>query len=98
MKGAFTYILTNKYNKVFYIGVTSNLIARVFQHKEKIGEGFTVKYNVDKLVYYEEYADIRRAIEREKQLKNWHRKWKIDLIRKSNPKWDDLSKDFILMR
>ena len=90
----FVYILTNKSNKVLYIGVTSNLIRRIFEHKNKLVKGFTKKYNVTKLVYFEETNDVRRALEREKQLKNWHRQWKINLINDFNPQWKDLSKDW----
>ena len=90
-KQYFVYILTNKTNKVLYIGVTNNLVRRMYEHKNKLVEGFSMKYNVDKLVYYEVTNDIRSAIEREKQLKNWHRQWKINLINSFNPDWKDLS-------
>ncbi len=72
-KQYYVYILTNKVNTVFYIGVTSNLIKRIYEHKQKFVEGFTKHYNVDKLVYFEVSNDIESAIKREKQLKNWHR-------------------------
>jgi len=85
------YILTNKSNKVLYIGVTSNLERRMFEHKNKVINGFTKKYNLKKLVYFEETSDVRSAIEREKQLKNWHRDWKIKLVTDFNPEWKDLS-------
>ncbi len=94
MKNYFVYILTNKLNKVLYIGVTSNLMARDWQHKNKVFEGFTKKYNVNKLVYYEMFSNIEDAIRGEKKLKNWHRQWKINLINKSNSEWRDLSDDF----
>ena len=87
----YVYILTNKSNKVLYIGVTNNLERRIFEHKNKLVEGFTKKYNLNKLVYYEATNDIDGALEREKQLKNWHRDWKINLINSSNPNWKDLS-------
>jgi len=87
----FIYLLTNKTNKVLYIGVTNNLERRIFEHKNKLVEGFTKKYNLNKLVYYEATNDIDGALEREKQLKNWHRDWKINLINSSNPAWKDLS-------
>lgn len=73
-----------------YIGVTNNLIRRVFEHKQDIIEGFTKKYKVHSLVYYEHTSDIYSAIEREKAIKRWKRQWKINLIRQKNPDWDDL--------
>ena len=85
-------ILTNINNTTFYIGVTSNLSKRIWEHKNKFVDGFTKKYNVDKLVYYELTENIETAINREKQLKNWHRDWKIKLIKKINPNFDDLYK------
>jgi putative endonuclease len=90
----YVYILTNKSNNVLYIGVTNDLIPRIFEHKNKLVEGFTKKYNLRKLVYYEATNDIESAINREKQLKNWHRDWKINLIDQFNPEWKDLSDDF----
>jgi len=87
----YIYILTNKFNTVFYIGVTNNIAKRFFEHKTGLIEGFTKKYRVKKLVYLEEYNDINEAIKREKQLKNWHRDWKINLIKKVNPEFNDLS-------
>ncbi len=82
--------MTNKMNTVLYIGVTNNLIKRVYQHKNKLADGFTSKYNINKLIYYEIFEDINEAIKREKQIKNWHREWKMNLIKKSNPKFNDL--------
>lgn len=90
----FVYIVTNKKQGVLYIGVTNNLIKRTDEHKHKIIKGFTSKYNLDKLVYYETFYDIESAIIREKELKHWNRQWKIELIEKENPNWDDLSKDW----
>lgn len=90
----YVYILTNKSNNVLYIGVTNDLIRRIFEHKNKLLEGFTKKYNLQKLVYYEATSNIESAINREKQLKNWHRDWKINLINQFNPDWKDLSNDF----
>ena len=84
------YILASKRNGTLYIGVTSNLVKRVYEHKNNIIEGFTKKYNIQKLVYYEITDDIESAIRREKQLKKWNRKWKINLIENSNPEWRDL--------
>jgi len=87
----YVYVLTNRTNRVLYVGVTNNLERRIFEHKNKLVEGFTKKYNLNKLVYYEATNDIDGALEREKQLKNWHRNWKINLINSSNPAWKDLS-------
>ena len=86
----FVYILTNWNHKVMYIGVTNNLHKRMYQHKSKLIEGFTKKYNVNKLVYYEATEDIRSAIEREKQLKGWIRTKKNSLVTTINPEWKDL--------
>ena len=83
--------MTNKNNTVIYIGVTSNLVKRVFQHKTKVIKGFTAKYNCDKLVYFEEFTDINEAISREKQLKSGNRQRKENLIDSINPEWNDLS-------
>lgn len=90
----YVYILTNKSNKVLYIGVTNALMRRIFEHKNKLVEGFSKKYNLTRLVYYEVANDIESAIKREKQLKNWHRSWKINLINQFNPGWKDLSESF----
>ena len=81
----YIYILANEKNGTLYIGVTSNLIKRVYEHKKNLVDGFTKKYNIHKLAYYEITNDIESAIEREKQLKKWNRKWKLKLIEKSNP-------------
>jgi len=95
MKKCYVYLLTNKNNSVIYIGVTSNLIQRIFEHKSKKFKGFTSKYNCDKLVYFEEYSAIDDAIKREKQLKAGNRTKKEKLINSINPKWDDLSKGWV---
>ena len=84
------YILASKRNGTLYIGVTSDLVKRVWQHKNDVAEGFTKKYGVHTLVYYEMHADMTEAIRREKQLKKWNRAWKIELIEKENPRWLDL--------
>ena len=84
------YILTNETKTVLYIGMTSDLLGRLYQHKEKFVKGFTEKYNADKLVYYEIYDDPYQAVTRERQLKEWQREWKENLINKTNPNWDDL--------
>jgi putative endonuclease len=89
-KRGFVYIMTNRKDGTLYIGVTSNLIKRVYQHKSKLLEGFTYKYNLKRLVYYEIFETIEEAIKREKQLKNWKRDWKIKLIESINPQWLDL--------
>ncbi|MBU0651128.1 GIY-YIG nuclease family protein [bacterium] len=89
----YTYIITNKPNGTLYIGITSDIIKRVWQHKNKVVEGFSEKYNLNKLVYFEEYTTPEDAIRREKRLKFWKRQWKIDLIEKNNPDWKDLYED-----
>lgn len=87
----YVYILTNKYCTVLYTGVTNNLIRRVYEHKEHLDKkSFTARYNVDRLVYFEETTDVRAAIEREKQIKSWSRDKKTSLIMEMNPKWVDL--------
>ncbi|MBN2663008.1 MAG: GIY-YIG nuclease family protein [Bacteroidales bacterium] len=85
MKLSYTYIMTNKYRTTFYIGVTNDLQKRIVEHQNGIGSEFTRKYNLKDLIYFEKFTDINQAISREKQLKNWHKDWKIDLIKKSNP-------------
>ena len=87
---SYIYILASKKNGTLYIGDTSNIIKRVYEHKNKLCEGFSNKYEVDNLVYYEIFDDITLAIEREKQLKNWKREWKVALIEKENNNWNDL--------
>jgi len=84
------YILASRKNGTLYIGITSDLVKRVWQHKEDMVEGFTKKYGVHMLVYYELHADMAEAIGREKRLKKWNRAWKIELIEKENPYWRDL--------
>lgn len=93
MKGGFVYIMSNTNRTTFYIGVTGNLKERIADHKNGIGSGFTSKYELKDLVYYEEFPDINQAIDREKQLKNWHRQWKINLIQSVNPKMIDLYRE-----
>ena len=87
------YILTNAYNGVLYIGVTNNLLRRVHEHREGFDDGFTKRYHVHKLVYAEEFSDVRDAIQREKQLKKGPRRKKVELINGQNPGWRDLSHD-----
>ena len=87
------YILTNKNNTVLYTGVTNNLRRRVYEHKNKLNDGFTSKYNLNKLVYYEVFEDSKESIKREKSIKNLVRRKKDDLINKFNPEWKDLYND-----
>lgn len=94
MKKYCVYILANKKNGTLYIGVTGNLLLRISQHKKRLVEGFTKKYKVDKLVYFEKFNNVNDAIRREKQLKKWNRAWKIRLFEEVNPNWDDLYKNF----
>ena len=89
-KQSYVYIMTNWEHRVLYTGVTSNLIKRIYQHREEVSSGFTQKYRVKKLVYYEIHNDIREAITREKQIKAGSRKKKIELINSMNPNWNDL--------
>ena len=89
------YILANKKNGTLYVGVTSDLIKRIYEHKESLVDGFTQKYDVKNLVYYEIYLDVYDAIYREKCIKKWRRAWKVNLIQKENPDWKDLYKDII---
>ena len=84
------YILTNKRNGTLYIGVTSDLVKRIWEHKNSMVGGFTKRYNVHRLVWYELHDSMESAITREKRLKNWKRKWKLELIESSNPNWQDL--------
>ncbi|MFC1687109.1 GIY-YIG nuclease family protein [Patescibacteria group bacterium] len=91
-KQYFVYILTNKRHTVLYVGFTSDLIGRIENHKCKIVKGFTNKYNINKLVYFEVIEDYNTALAREKQIKNWHREWKWGLVKKKNPDLKDLTK------
>lgn len=86
----YVYILASYKRGTLYIGVTNNLLGRTYQHKNKLVKGFTAKYKVHKLVYFEIFEDIYEAISREKQLKKWKRAWKIELIERNNPNWEDL--------
>ncbi|MBV2146532.1 MULTISPECIES: GIY-YIG nuclease family protein [Rickettsiales] len=90
MKNYYIYILASRHNKALCIGVTSNLIKRIWEHKNKVIPGFTSKYNVQKLVYFEEFQDVDSALDREKLLKSWRREWKINLVARKNPNWYDL--------
>jgi putative endonuclease len=95
-KTYYVYILASKRNGTLCIGVTNDLERRLSEHRNNLIEGFTNKYNVHRLVYYEDVNDIQAALQREKQLKRWTRKWKLELIEKVNPEWRDLANDFIL--
>ena len=90
MKDAYVYMMASKKNGTLYVGVTSDLVKRVYEHKQGIVESFTKKYGIHQLVWYECHASISEAILREKQIKKWKRAWKIELIEKSNPLWRDL--------
>ena len=90
-KSYYVYIMTNKKSGALYTGITNNLARRVYEHKEKLISGFTSKYNLTKLVFFEETHDVKAAIAREKQIKGWLRKKKIELIESQNPDWNDLS-------
>ncbi len=92
MNTYYVYMLTNEYNNVLYIGVTNNLSRRVYEHQNGVVEGFTKRYHVHKLVWFESCSDVKDAIAREKQLKKWSREKKETLIRQMNPEWKDLSK------
>lgn len=91
----YVYILATSRNGTLYIGVTNNLVKRVYEHKNDLVEGFTKQYQVHNLVYFEPYEDVKEALLREKRLKKWDRKWKIELIEKNNPDWEDLYPEII---
>jgi len=91
MRSYYVYILTNKATNAFYCGITGNIERRIFEHKEKLIEGFTKKYDLTKLVFVEEFNDINEAIAAEKLIKGKSRQFKVDLIMSQNPKWEDLS-------
>jgi putative endonuclease len=92
----FVYILASRRNGTLYVGVTNDLVRRIGEHKSKLVPGFTRKYRVDKLVYFEEYASILEARARERALKRWDRAWKLALIEKLNPQWRDLSDELAI--
>ena len=91
----FVYLLASKRNGTLYVGVTGDFANRTWQHKSDLIEGFTKRYGVHMLVWFEEHGDIRDAIDREKQIKGWNRAWKVRLIEKQNPGWTDLYEAFI---
>jgi putative endonuclease len=86
----FVYILASQRHVTLYVGVTNNLVRRIYEHREKLIEGFTSQYNVTRLVWFDQTESIEEAITHEKRLKRWRREWKIELIEKTNPAWDDL--------
>jgi len=94
LKKYYVYLITNKINTVIYAGVTNNLERRMYEYKNGLAKGFSSRYRINKLVYYEEFDYIEDAINREKQLKNWHRQWKINLINEFNPRWRNISEDW----
>jgi putative endonuclease len=91
----YVYILASKKNGTLYIGVTNDLVKRVYEHKNDLVEGFTKKYGVHQLVYFEQTNDVTSAITREKQIKKWRRQWKLELIEEKNPEWKDLFADLV---
>jgi putative endonuclease len=95
MKNYYIYIITNKPKGILYIGMTNNLVRRGYEHRNGLIDGFTKKYNLKRLVYFEVFNHVEAAILREKRLKKWNRQWKIDLIEKDNPIWDDLYEKFV---
>lgn len=95
MKQYYVYILASRQNGTLYIGVTSDLIRRTYEHKNNLIPGFTAKYSIHTLVYYESHRDIESAIRREKQMKKWNRKWKLNLIEAGNPDWNDLYEELL---
>ena len=94
MGNYYVYLMTNWNNKVMYVGVTNDLQRRVYEHRNKLLKGFTEKYNINKLVYFEETSDVTAAITREKEIKKWRREKKNALVQRVNPDWKDLSEDF----
>jgi putative endonuclease len=91
MRSAFVYFMSNRQNGVLYIGVTNDIVRRSWEHREGAVEGFTKRYGLKRLVYFEEYASIADAIQREKTIKHWPRAWKVRLIETNNPEWRDLA-------
>jgi putative endonuclease len=95
MKNYYVFIVTNKPRGTLYIGMTNNLVRRVYEHRNGLIDGFTRKYNLEKLVYFEAFNRVEDAIHREKRLKKWNRQWKIELIEKVNPDWIDLYEQLV---
>lgn len=94
MNKYYVYILSSQRNGTLYIGLTNDLERRILEHKQKVVEGFTAKYNVNQLMYFEEFENANEAALREKRMKKWKRAWKLELIEKSNPNWNDLAKEW----
>tara|TARA_R110002110_G_scaffold32551_2_gene112848 strand:+ start:353 stop:640 length:288 start_codon:yes stop_codon:yes gene_type:complete len=94
MQSSWVYIMTNRPNGILYVGVTSNLAQRAYQHRMGVIDGFTKKYGLKQLVYAEEHREITAAIQREKNIKHWSRAWKVKLIHRINPEWDDLYESY----
>jgi len=92
-KSSYVYILASSLNGTLYVGVTSDLVKRVWQHREGLADGFTKQHDIKNLVWYEVHSDITEAIRREKQIKKWNRNWKVELIQQKNPRWCDLYAD-----
>jgi putative endonuclease len=92
-KSSYVYILASGINGTLYVGVTSDLVRRVWEHREGLADGFSKRYGVKRLVWYEAHTDITEAIRREKRIKKWNRAWKVELIQKANPRWLDLYAD-----
>ena len=97
MKNAYIYIMSNKNRTTLYLGVTNNLWRRVYEHTNGISSKFVSKYKLFDLIYFEYFTDMKHAIKREKQLKNWHREWKMNLIKKHNPQLQDLSENWEIL-
>ena len=95
MRGAWVYIMASRRNGTLYVGVTSNIQRRVYEHREGLIEGFTKKYGIKMLVWYEQHDTIQAAIQREKNIKHWPRRWKLELIEKHNPTWRDLYEELL---
>jgi putative endonuclease len=95
MKQYYVYIMASKKNGTLYIGVTSDLVKRIYEHKQNLADGFTKEYSVHAVVYYEPHKEVEVVILREKQMKKWNRKWKMRLIEEKNPEWKDLYNEII---
>ena len=95
MKQPCVYLLASRRNGTLYVGVTSDLVKRVWEHKENLADGFTKRYGVHTLVWYEPHESMEAAIQREKAIKEWKRRWKLELIEKTNPQWRDLYADLL---
>jgi putative endonuclease len=95
MNQYFVYIMASRQNGTLYVGVTNNLLRRVYEHREGILDGFSKKYDIKRLVYYEIHQDIKEAIAREKRIKSWKRDWKLRLIEEANPEWKDLYEEML---